>query len=223
MIDFTACEDEYRKACEKYRSASFNPKPDAKVSKHRWRTFLVVELILLVCWVSLFAFRRQFPRAMFDLVPLAFCVIGTWLAFTLPIAFLYLIGRAPVMTLNLDSDSPESRAMARDVHRRVALSDDDFYFHFYEASTVPKLPMAKIRSVLRKRIDPDAIRLVPTDYLPLIWEWLDFSDLFVVLEREFGGTVDFGTFNGTLDSLIRLVTMSAQTQDKFETDHLAGR
>ncbi len=196
MVDFTVCEEEYRKACDKYRSA----KPDAAVVKRRWRIFLVVEVALLTCFVYLFVFAKKS-----ELTPVFAAILGPLLAFSLPVAVLYLIGTPPVMTLDPDS-SPEARAMESDAGHRVPLSDDEFYTRFYDGSGVARDTIVRIRDRLRKRIDPVSDRLVPTDYLPLLWGWLDFGDLFYVLERDFGATLpNDATFNGTLDSLIRLV------------------
>jgi hypothetical protein len=101
--------------------------------------------------------------------------------------------------------------MAKDVTLRVKLSDEDFYARFYTESAISKETILRFRRVLHRRIDPDIDRLVPTDYIPLLWAWLDFADLFYILGREFGVTLgDEGTFNGTLDSLIRLVDDGAR-------------
>jgi hypothetical protein len=207
MVDFTACEEESRKASDKYRSASF-AKPDAAVVKRRWRIFLAVEVVLVICFVAL----SMFPGKS-GFTPILGGLLGPLLAFSLPVAFLYLIGKPPVMTLDPDCTSAETRAMTKDVRRRAPLSDDEFYSQFYEASAIQKDTIARIRLRLRKNIDRIAERLVPTDYLPLIWEWLDFADLFYVLDREFGVNLgDEGTFNGTLDSLIRLVDERIQNE-----------
>lgn len=197
MVDFPACEEQYRKACDKYRMA----KPDAAVVKRRWRIFLVVEAVLLTCFVSLFMFAKKS-----ELTPVFAAILGPLLAFSLPVAVLYLVGRPPVMSLDPDGSSPAARAMEKEVGGRLPLSDDEFYTRFYEGSGISKDTIVRIKHCLRKNIDPIAVRLVPTDYLPLLWDWLDFADLFYVLEREFGATLPRdGTFNGTLDSLIRLV------------------
>jgi hypothetical protein len=103
-------------------------------------------------------------------------------------------------------DAAETKAITKDVRHRGRLSEHDFYSQIYEGSGIPKNTVSRIRHCLLKGIDPLADRLVPTDYLPLLWDYLDFADLFYVLGREFG--VDLGgegAFNGTLDSLIRLV------------------
>jgi hypothetical protein len=207
MVDLTACEDEYRKACEKYRSASF-AKPDAAVVTRRWRLFLVVEAFLLACMVFLFLFARKS-----ELTSIIAAVIGTWLSFSLPVAVLYLIGKPPVMSLNPDCPSAETRAMARDVRDRVPLNDDEFYARFYSESPVQRDTIVRVRDCLRKQIDPIADRLVPSDYLPLLWDGLDFADILDLLAREFRAVSDFtGSFNGTLDSLIDLFNGVATTQ-----------
>ncbi len=208
MIDLTACEEEYRKACDKYRIAT----PDAAVVKRRWRIFLVVEAVLLTCFMSLFVFARKS-----ELTPVFASILGPLLAFSLPVAILYLIGKPPVMTLDPDS-SPEARAMQRDVGRRVPLSDDEFYTRFYGGSGIARDTIARIRHRLQQGIDPVATQLVPTDYLPLLWGWLDFADLFSVLEREFSATLpNDGTFNGTLDSLIRVVQSQTKATQPVES------
>jgi hypothetical protein len=197
MVDFTPCEEEYRKACGKYRVA----KPDVAIVKRRWRIFLAVEAVLLTCFVSLFMFAKKS-----ELTPVFASILGPLLAFSLPVAVLYLVGRPPVMSLDPDGSSPETRAMESDVGSRVPLSDDDFYTRFYNGSGIARDTIARIRHRLRKNIDPASERLVPTDYLPLLWDGLDFADLFYAIEREFGATLPRdATFNGTLDGLIRVV------------------
>lgn len=202
MVDFTGCEEEYCKAFDKYRVA----KPDAAVVKRRWRLFFAVEGVLLICVALLFAFGRKS-----ELAPFFAAILGPLLVFTLPVAVLYLIGRPPTISLDPEGCSPETRAMEKDVGRRVPLSDDEFYFRFYDGSGIARETIARIRRRLRKYIDPISDRLVPTDYLPLLWDWLDFADLFYSLGREFSVTLPpDANFNGTLDSVIRLV--QAQTE-----------
>jgi len=63
---------------------------------------------------------------------------------------------------------------------------------------------------------------MPTDYLPMLWDDLDFSDLFHILGQEFEIRLDRGTFSGTLDSLIRLVDESMQSTAK-QVDETSAR
>lgn len=195
MVDFTGCEEEYRKACDKYGIAELDP----AVVKRRWRIFLVVEVVLVACLVALFQFGKGS-----EFTSILTAVLGPLAIFSLPVAVLYLLGKPPVMTLEVD-DSPGARAMARDLRGRTPLSDDEFFSRFFDGCGISKDTITRIRHVLRKDIDSVADRLVPTDFLPLIWEWLDFGDMFYALGREFGVTLMRGSFNGTLDSLIRLV------------------
>ena len=198
MVDFSACEEEFRKACDKYHYRF--AEPDAAVVKRRWRIFLAVEVVLLTCFVALFLFGK---RSEFTFISAG--ILGPLVGFSLPIAVLYLLGRPPVMTLDL-VDSAGSRAMTRDVRGRAPLSDDEFCSRFFDGSGIANDTITRIRHPLRKNIDPISDRLLPADYLPLLWEWLDFADLFYVLGHEFGVTLpQDGSFNGTLDSLIRLV------------------
>ncbi len=113
---------------------------------------------------------------------------------------------------------------ARDVRGRSVLNDFDFYSRFYAASSIPEDTVAQIRHCLREEIDPNADRLVPSDYLPLFWPWLDFADLFDALSREFNAVPDFaGSFNGTLDSLIRLFGLVAKHDALTENDAAAAK
>jgi hypothetical protein len=199
MVNLTACEDEYRKACEKYRSAAL-AKTDAAVIRRRWRVFLIVEAVLLACLVSVFIFGDKS-----GLAPFGAGALGPLVVFSLPVAVLYLLGNPPVMSLDLDCSSAETRAMTRDVRNRATLNDGEFYARFYAESPIQRETIDRVRGCLRKRIDPTADRLLPSDYLPLLWDGLDFADLLDMLAREFSAVSDFrGSFNGTLDSLIRL-------------------
>lgn len=205
-------EDEYRKACEKYGGTPPDPERDAAISRRRWRIFLAIEAMLVVVAVVLFKFGGKS-----EVRALAFSILGSWLCFSLPVAFLYLIGKPPVMSLEI-FDSPLARAMTRDVLRRVPLSVDDFYIQFYDSSGISKDTVARIRQRLLN-IDKASDRLVPGDYLPVYWEYLDFGDVFYVLGQEFAvtfGNSDYDAFTGTLDSLIRLV------HDKIQRTSMRG-
>lgn len=201
MIDLGSCENEYRKACEKYGSTSPKPTPDAATVKRRWRAFVIIELLLVICFAALLLFGRGL-----SLGPALIVVLAFWLIVTLPIAFSYVIGKPMVLRLDLDGDSDECRAMSKEISRRNRISEDEFYQRFYDGSGIERETIGRIRKLLRRRIDSRADRLVPTDYLPLFWEWLDFADVFTILGREFEINLGHeGSFNGTLDGLIRLV------------------
>lgn len=93
MIDFTACDEQYHEACRKYGLTPFDQDLHAPTVRRRWRVFLAVEGLLLTCWVVVFLFSRKL-----DLGPTLTALVGTWLAFTLPLAFLYVIGKPPLWT-----------------------------------------------------------------------------------------------------------------------------
>lgn len=217
MVNLTACEIEYARAREKYGSASI-AEPDAAVVTRRWRVFLVVEVILLASAVVLFMFARTSEWTL-----IVFGVLGAWLVFSLPVAGLYLIGKPPVMPLDPYCSSPETQAMERDVRLRAPLSDDEFYGRFYAESRIQRETIHRIRVCLRKQIDPVVDRLVPSDYLPLLWDGLDFADLLDMLAQEFRAVADFdGSFDGTLDSLIRLFDGVIQSGAVIAEESSAG-
>lgn len=107
--------------------------------------------------------------------------------------------------------SAGKRAMRKAVRRQTQMSDDEFYSRFYGDSRIRRDTVVRVRRLLHERIDPIAERLMPTDYLPMLWDDLDFTHLFFILGQEFGIKLHHASFSGTLDSLIRLVDELIQT------------
>jgi hypothetical protein len=173
-------------------------------TRRRWQWFLAIEGMLVLfagamIWVSL-ALRIIWLG--YVCVPLI-----AWLIVTLPIAFLYLIGHPPVMSLAPLIPSAESRAFRKEVRARPILEDDEFYARFYGDSGVSPDIVAKVRKCVTEWV-PLAERAIPTDNLGLLDDELDFVDVLHWIGNEFDirfTRADYPLLDGTLGSLIRLV------------------
>jgi hypothetical protein len=176
---------------------------DQDSSRRKWRVFLVVEAALVVAaYVSLrLVIDWHIRGAIWTST-----VLSTWLVITLPVDFLYLLGRPPVMSL-APFDSPECRAFRRELRARQVLEDDEFFERFYLRSGISPDVVARVRSCVVEW-DPLARRAVPGDNLALLNGDLDIADVLHWIGREFaiGFTrADYPALDGTLDNLIRLV------------------
>ncbi len=111
------------------------------------------------------------------------------------------------MSLSPLIPSAESRAFCRQLAERPVLSDDEFYARFYEGSGIPReIPSRLRRSLLP--IHPLLERVIPSDYLCLLDDELDFAGVLYFVEREFSihfTKADFEDIDGTLDNLVHLV------------------
>jgi hypothetical protein len=179
--------------------------PDDNTVRRRWRIFLAVEGVLLLLALGMtwavFAFRLA------PWVVVLIGLLGVWLGYTLPVAFLYLIGHPPVITLAPLLPSAESRAFRRELRGRPVLSDGEFYARFCEGSGIPGDIPARLRRVFVE-IDPLSERAVPNDRLWLLDDELDFADVLDRVGQEFGvrfTRADYPTVDGTLGNLVQLV------------------
>jgi hypothetical protein len=111
------------------------------------------------------------------------------------------------MTLSPLIPSAESRRFRRQLNERPALSDEEFYARYYEGSGVLRdIPDRLRRSLLD--LDPLLDRAIPSDFLYLLDDELDFANVLYLIEREFSlrfTEADNRGLDGTLDNLIRLV------------------
>jgi hypothetical protein len=111
--------------------------PDEQIRKRRWRLFLAVEAALLLIAIALFLGAAASIRPT-DWFFAASCIAGGWLAFSLPIAVLYLVGHPAVITLAPLLPSVEATAFRRELAARPVLPDDEFCARFYAGSGIPK-------------------------------------------------------------------------------------
>jgi hypothetical protein len=161
---------------------------------------LTVEAVLVAATWAMFECRAEWA-----LFPVS--ILFGWLAFTLPIAFLYLVGRPPVMTVAPLFPSAESRAFRRELKSRQVLSDDEFHSRFYADGDVAKEVSDGVRSSLLY-FDCLTDRAVPVDNLQLLDDELDLGDVLHRADKHFGvkfTKADYPKVDGTLDNLIRLV------------------
>ena len=180
--------------------------PDERLRKRRWRLFLAIEVALLLIAIALFPGAAA-PIRRTDWFFAASCIVIGWLAFTLPIAVLYLVGHPPIITLAPLLPSAEVTAFWRELAARPVLSDAEFYARFYAGSGIPKDMPARVRRFLVEQFDPIVGRAVPADSLLVLTEGLEYAELLLEVGEEF--ELHFGRDNapkvGTLDDLIRLV------------------
>jgi hypothetical protein len=85
------------------------PPLDQITRNRRWRLFMAVECLPLLIAAVIFAWVRVTHHAP-CWVSLCLRWLFVYFVYTLPICFLYLIGRPPVMTLSPLMRSRESRA-----------------------------------------------------------------------------------------------------------------
>jgi hypothetical protein len=135
-----------------------------------------------------------------------FIILVVVLVVDLPICFLILIGKPPIMTLSPLIPSAEERTNWKRLKEREVLDDDAFYERFYRGSGIPKeIPLRLRRSyangLLMDRVWPED-KAVEFD-----WE-LDFGDVLDRAERDFGVRFtdeEIGQIDGSFDSVVRLV------------------
>jgi hypothetical protein len=87
------------------------------------------------------------------------------------------------------------------------LSDDEFYYRFYDRSGLPKDIPARIRRCL-SHVEALADRFVPCDHLELMDDELDLVFVLEAVGEEFGVRFtkeDYPLVDGTLDNLVQLV------------------
>jgi hypothetical protein len=179
--------------------------PDDLTLRRRWRLFLYVDGLLLLITLGMTRVMIAFS-VKWLIHPLV--VLSMWLVITLPICFLYLIGRPPVMSLYPLAASHEARALRRELKQRPLLTDDEFYARFYADSAIPPDVPARVRLCVSTNFDRLADRTVPTDNLARLCEDFDYADVLSYVGREFGVQFtkeDFPSVDGTLDNTIRLV------------------
>jgi hypothetical protein len=184
-------------------SSSDQPPTADLVVRRRWRVFLTMEFALLCGWVL--GAWATLSSPVFPQVQAVFLsVVGAWLCFSLPVAVLYLLGRAPVMSLSPLWPSPQQRAYRREVGARPVLTDEEFYTRFYEGSGIPPDIPAKVRHSLAD-LDLLIERAYPTDVIAYADDELDFADVIFRVGRQFGVRFtkeDYPRFTGTLGNLI---------------------
>jgi hypothetical protein len=175
--------------------------------RRRYRLFITAEgVLLLITILACAGMLRAHVNATWATV--LFSALCVWHIVTIPICFLYLIGRPVVMTLVPLVDSAESQAFRKELRERAALSDAEFYARYYEGSGIPSDIPARVRRTLYS-LDSLFEGAIPTDHLCLLYDELDFLDVVKEIEQEFKlrlTKADWATVGvGTLDNLIRVV------------------
>lgn len=173
--------------------------------KQSYRVFLRVECGLLV--VAILGCAGVASHHVGKWVALPLGILWGWHFVVIPIAFLYLIGKPVVMNLSPLVSSAESKAFQRLLRDRPVLDDEEFYARYYEGSNIPKHIPACLRRWLVDQVTL-AERLIPSDFLYLLDDELDFDPMFKIIEREFRvrfTQADFNDMDGTLDHVIRLI------------------
>lgn len=174
---------------------------DAKTTRHRWRWFVAIEVSLMIATIAGTWAAAHFD-ARWTVIP--FTALWTWLGLTLPIVFLYLIGRPPVMTL---PPSRESRAFRRALNARPIISDDEFHSRYYADSAISQEVCAAVRRCVLC-FDGMGDRIVPADDVQLLNDELDLGWVLECVAKHFGvqfTRADYRAVDGTLDNLIQLV------------------
>jgi acyl carrier protein len=182
--------------------------------RNRWRSFVLIEFLLL--FVAPFLFLASLHYRWMGWVLSA---VGTWLCFTLPIAFLYLIGKPPVMSLSPLIPSREARAYGRELWSRAEIDEDAFFESSYSHTSIPRDIPIRIRRLCMEHLDPLYSRVQPADRFWLLVEDIDLADFVRILEREFGITLDRERC-ATIDTFDSLVQFVASTSHHAQETHL---
>jgi hypothetical protein len=135
-----------------------------------------------------------------------FTILGMVLVVDLPICFLILIGKPPIMTLSPLIPSAEERANWKRFTQRELLDDEAFFQRFYAGTGISKEIPLRLRRLYTKELLID--RVWPEDKtVEFDWE-LDFGDVLDRVEREFGVRFtkdEVEQIDGSFDSIVRLV------------------
>jgi hypothetical protein len=126
-----------------------------------------------------------------------------------PICFLILIGKPPLMTLAPLIPSAEERANRKRLKERQILDDDAFYERFYAGTGIPKEIPLCLRRVYTSELFMAAVW--PEDKAVEFDGELDFGRVLWRVQREFGVQFmkeDIRDIDGSFDSVVQLVARS---------------
>jgi hypothetical protein len=182
------------------------------VIKRRWRIFLAMELFLLVDFVG---FTVCLIRSHSVIAICLFTALTMWLIVTLPIAFLYLIGKPPVITLAPLVDSAEARAYKRELKRRVPMDDAAFCEQFYPDDFCGQEIAVRLRRLCANFVHPLLTKVYPHDLFYLACEELDLADLIFEIQMEFGlvfAPGDIEPIGGSFDWWVGVVKRAVAKQ-----------
>jgi hypothetical protein len=187
---------------------------DKDAQKYRYRVFLIIEcMLLVVTGVGSAAFFSH-TVGKWAIRPLT--ILWVWHTVAIPICFMYLIGRPIIMTLSPLVMSAESREFRRQLEERPVLSDDEFYVRYYEGSSIPRDIPARLRRSLLN-VDSLLDRAIPSDFLFLLDDEMDFGEVLCVVEREFDihfATADCKDMDGTFDDLVHQIHMRLNPESR---------
>jgi hypothetical protein len=147
-------------------------------------------------------------------------VLGTILAFDIPLCVLILVGYPPTMTLSPLFRSSSERAKWRELRQRPFLSDDEFFERYYSNSSIPRDIPLRLRRIYAKQLGME--RVQPDDVATEFDSDIDLWDVLADVQEEFD--VDFlmddaRRLDGSFDSVACAVAgkISKQTcGDKLE-------
>ncbi|HEV3237537.1 MAG TPA: hypothetical protein VGZ25_11145 [Gemmataceae bacterium] len=203
-----------------------NPTPSTtppEVIKRRYRIFLAVESVVVLIFPA-FTYIALATQSV--IAALIITALGMWLVITLPIAFLYLIGKPIVFSLAPLFDSAEARAYRRELKQRPLLDDDAFAEQFYADRPLEQEIAIRLRKLCMSNIDPLLVRVQPKDLFYLAFEEMDVADLIFEVEKEFGlafAPEDIEPLVGTFDWLLGAVKKAAERQETPVTDSTPKR
>lgn len=144
---------------------------------------------------------------------IAFGIVGVVLVYDLPVCAYVLIqwlakGEPPQLSLAPLFPSPGEREFRRHLRERAQLNDDEFYETFYRSSGIPQRLPALLRESLGAAFGLDFGAVQPTDNLIDADTELDWTDIILQLNDDFGIVIPeefFGTWDGTFDALLRCI------------------
>jgi hypothetical protein len=94
------------------------------------------------------------------------------------------------------------------LRHRPKLNDEEFYEAFYAGSGIPRELPAQLRSRLQLMFGLELASLRPQDNLGEADRWLDWTDVFYVIDREFKVSIPreaWDEFDGTFNCLLRMI------------------
>lgn len=135
-----------------------------------------------------------------------FVILVIVLVVDLPVCFLIVIRKPPIMTLSPLIPSAEERANWKRLKQRELLDDDAFYERFYAGTDIPKEIPLCLRRLYAEELQMDEVW--PEDNAVEFDGELDFGDVLDRAERDFGVRFteeEIRQIDGSFGSVVKLV------------------
>jgi hypothetical protein len=157
-----------------------------------------------------------------ELNTLAFGIVGTILAFDLPVCLLVLVqwiwtGNPPELSLVPLVPTKEERELRKSLQKRTKLDGDEFYQRFYANTSIPKLLVVKLRALLETQLGLPKNSVQPEDNMITADPELDWQYLIDEINNEFVIVIGYeaiNTLDGTFDNLLKCIAKTCLNQNE---------